>query len=95
MSDKLEAKVEKLESVVVAMSNKIFNGFGSKIDWLKEHLEDSETRLRRLEEIQHTCIASQKTEKELLIKYERRLQIYLALLAGITTFPIWKHFFGE
>jgi hypothetical protein len=91
---KIEERLSKLEDVVIKMSNKIFNGFGGKIDDTLEKLKDEEDRLRKLEATQTSCLSRQETEKEMLKKYEHKMQLYLGFIALIASFPIWKHFIG-
>lgn len=86
----IEKRLSELEKIIREIFSKVNNGFGKEIEAINKKSVDIETRMRKMEAIEVACLARQETEKTERRNYEKKMMIYLTLIAVIASFPIWS-----
>ncbi len=86
----IEKRLGELEKITRDTFAKVNNGFGKEIETIEKKSVDIESRMRKIEAIEVACLAKQEVEKTERRNYEKKMMIYLTLIAVIASFPMWS-----
>ena len=86
--DRIENQIEEINKMLHTFGNKLFNGYGEQICNIEKMIIPLASKTEKLDSIQIACLATRHAEKEMIIRFEKKVQIYLGILGILASSPL-------